>query len=189
LLVFPLTDGNTRIAIEAGTIEPGEDLSKTLQDLTVERLEELVCECIAPSKFKVTETAWLTLFKINERRAEHFVYKNRVFLAGDSAHVHSPAGGQGLNTGLQDAHNLAWKLAFVLNKVAPESILETYEEREAMADRAIAVSSKLLQRNRDNGFVNMLFRRIFYAISPVLIAVMKYFSYATEVNMVGLLCK
>ncbi|KAF9272083.1 hypothetical protein BGZ74_005426 [Mortierella antarctica] len=49
-----------------------------------------------------------------------------IFLAGDAAHVHSPAGGQGMNTGLQDSYNSAWKLGLVLDGVAPESILETY---------------------------------------------------------------
>ncbi|KAF9345190.1 hypothetical protein BGX26_003422, partial [Mortierella sp. AD094] len=112
VVAFPLPNGDCRVAVEAGKIDPNEDLSKTGENLTVEKFEELVSECIAPAKFKVKTTSWLTVFKINERRAEYFVYKNRIFLAGDAAHVHSPAGGQGLNTGLQDAHNLAWKLAF-----------------------------------------------------------------------------
>ncbi|KAG0365896.1 hypothetical protein BGZ54_006077 [Gamsiella multidivaricata] len=168
VIAFPLTNGSIRMGVEGGSVEPGEDLAKTAQDLTVERFEELVSTRIAPAKFKITETDWLTVFKINERRAEHFVYKNRIFLAGDAAHVHSPAGGQGLNTGLQDAHNLAWKLAFVLNKVAPPSLLQTYEEREPMADRAIELSSMILNRNRNLGFMSMMKRRVFYFLSPLI---------------------
>ncbi|KAG0310415.1 hypothetical protein BGZ99_000393 [Dissophora globulifera] len=111
MVSFQLPSGARRITVEAGEIEPDEDFSKTLQDLTTDKLEELVNDCIAPAKFKVKETNWLTIFKVNERHAENFVHKNRIFLAGDSAHVQSPSGRQGLNTGWHDAHNLAWKLA------------------------------------------------------------------------------
>ncbi|KAG0021281.1 hypothetical protein BGZ80_002702, partial [Entomortierella chlamydospora] len=86
VVAFPLPNGNYRIVVEAGKLDPNEDLSKTMESLTVEKFEELVSECIAPATFKVKTTSWLTVFKINERRAEHFVYKNRIFLAGDSAH-------------------------------------------------------------------------------------------------------
>ncbi|KAF8927280.1 FAD binding domain-containing protein [Dissophora ornata] len=185
MMAFPLANGNIRVSVEAGDMEPGEDLSKTLEGLSVEKFEELASAIVAPNKFKVKETGWLTIFKINERRAEHFVHQNRIFLAGDAAHVHSPAGGQGMNTGLQDAHNLAWKLAFVINGVAPESLLETYEEREPMADRAIALSSKLLQNNRRTGYVFQMLRRVFYAVAPLVIAVGRTFSYAPEVSMLN----
>ncbi|KAG0061502.1 hypothetical protein BGZ90_003557 [Linnemannia elongata] len=168
MIILPLTNGLTRISVEAGPLSPNEDISQTLEELTVERFQALAQEAAHPSTFEVLSTTWLTCFKINERRADQFVYKNRIFLAGDAAHIHSPAGGQGLNTGLQDAHNLAWKLAFVLNRLVKEDdekgrkeaeFLETYREREAMADRAIDVSSKLLQKNRDNRYhANMLNR-------------------------------
>ncbi|KAF9202510.1 hypothetical protein BGZ49_007337 [Haplosporangium sp. Z 27] len=183
LLAFPLPSGDIRIAIEGGKLEPNEDISKTLASLTVKEFEERVSEYIAPLKFKIKTTSWLTMFKINERRAEHFVYKNRIFLAGDAAHVHSPAGGQGLNTGLQDAHNLAWKLAFVLNGVAPESLLETYEEREDMADRAITLSSKLFQRNTSTGFLAHVTKLIFLTFAPWLIYLTKVFSFAPDISM------
>ncbi|KAG0313103.1 hypothetical protein BGZ99_009083, partial [Dissophora globulifera] len=186
LLAFSLSEGITRFVLEAGQMEPDEDISATLQDITIEKFEELANAIIAPAKLKVKESKWLTIFRVNERRAEHFVHKNRIFLAGDSAHVHSPAGGQGLNTGLQDAHNLAWKLAFVLNKVAPEALLETYQEREAMADRAIALSSKLLNRNIEMGVISLIRRRIFYALSPIIVPIMKAFGYEPEVSMLDI---
>ncbi|KAG0336516.1 hypothetical protein BG000_006510 [Podila horticola] len=86
---------------------------------------------------------------INERRAENYIHKGRIFLAGDAAHVHSPADGQGMNTGRLDSYNLAWKLALVMNKLAPPSLLQTYhDERLPMADRAIELSSRLLGRAR-----------------------------------------
>ena len=64
--------------------------------------------------------------------------EGRVLLAGDAAHVHSPVGGQGLNTGVQDAVNLGWKLAQVVNETSPESLLDTYHaERHPVAARVL----------------------------------------------------
>ncbi|KAF9115984.1 hypothetical protein BGX27_005421 [Mortierella sp. AM989] len=183
MIAFPLTNGDFRVAVDAGPIEPDEDLSKTTKDLTVEKFEELVNACIVPSKFKVKTTSWLTVFKTNERRAEYFVYKNRIFLAGDSAHVHSPAGSQGLNTGLQDAHNLAWKLALVLNGVAPTPLLETYEEREAMADRAIAVSSRILSMNESIGLFGHIVKLFFYHAAPMIMYLIALLGVTPDIGM------
>ncbi|KAF9281145.1 hypothetical protein BGZ88_011777 [Linnemannia elongata] len=194
MIILPLTNGLTRISVEAGPLSPNEDISQTLEELTVERFQALAQEAAHPSTFKVLSTTWLTCFKINERRADQFVYKNRIFLAGDAAHIHSPAGGQGLNTGLQDAHNLAWKLAFVLNGLVKEDdekgrkeaeFLETYREREAMADRAIDVSSKLLQKNRDNRLIARVVRRVLFTVGPWIAKCFKSFSFAPDVSMLN----
>lgn len=188
MIFLPLTNGLTRISVEAGPLSPNENISQTLQDLTVAKFEALAQEAAHPSSFEVLSTTWLTCFKINERRADNFVHKNRIFLAGDAAHIHSPAGGQGLNTGLQDAHNLAWKLAFVLNGLVKDEkegqFLETYREREAMADRAIDVSSKLLQKNRDNRLVARMVMRALFTVGPLIAKVFNSFSFAPDVSMV-----
>src|SRR5215468_10943701 len=69
--------------------------------------------------------------------------ERRVFLAGDAAHIHSPTGGQGITTGVQDAYNLAWKLGMVLRGAAPESLLDTYgEERQAAVRRVLAATDQ-----------------------------------------------
>ena len=73
------------------------------------------------------EVNWFSTYKLHHRMTKRF-RKGRVFIGGDSAHIHSPAGGQGMNTGLQDAYNFAWKLAFVLKGFAHERLLDTYEE-------------------------------------------------------------
>ncbi|KAG0005587.1 hypothetical protein BGZ65_010699 [Modicella reniformis] len=182
MVAFPLTNGSTRIAFEAGEMQPDEDFAETIKDLTIEKFEE-GASAIIGTPFKIKTTEWLTMFKVNERRAEHFVYKNRVFLAGDAAHVHSPSGGQGMNTGIMDAHNLAWKLALVINGLASESLLETYEEREAMADRAIKLSHKLLVKSRKNNFLSMLIKRIYYTMGPLINKMMRFFSGPPEVAM------
>ncbi|KAG0328783.1 hypothetical protein BGZ99_004447 [Dissophora globulifera] len=180
----PLPGGTRLITAEAGELEPDEDISTTLQNLSVDKFEKLINEYVAPGKLKITETRSMSIYRVNERRAEHFVHKNRIFLAGDSAHVQSPSGGQGMNTGLQDAHNLAWKLAFVINKIAPEALLETYQEREAMADRASAIAMKLLDRERDMGFFAMIKNRIFFALLPIVIPLMQAFGFEDESTMV-----
>ncbi|WP_165068510.1 FAD-dependent monooxygenase [Paludisphaera rhizosphaerae] len=83
------------------------------------------------------ETVWTSAFTIHRRVVDRY-RAGRVFVAGDAAHLHSPAGGQGMNTGVQDAANLAWKLAMVLRGEAPESILESYDpERRPVGERVL----------------------------------------------------
>ncbi|KAF9547158.1 hypothetical protein EC957_008838 [Mortierella hygrophila] len=184
LMVFPMPNGMVRIGVEDGNMAPGEDFEQTLRELTIEHFESVVAEVTHPAKFNVKSTIWLTAFKTNERRAEQYVYKNRIFLAGDAAHVHSPAGGQGLNTGLHDAHNLAWKLGYVLNGLAkPEFLLPTYEERGAMADRAIRLSSKLLKRRLATGWWADIKAYLFFLIGPLISAVFGSMLFSPEVAM------
>lgn len=85
---------------------------------------------------------WFSTYRIHHRCAEHF-RKGRGFLLGDAAHVHSPMGGQGMNTGLQDAYNLAWKLALVISGKADADLLDTYEaERIPVARRLLRTTDR-----------------------------------------------
>jgi 2-polyprenyl-6-methoxyphenol hydroxylase-like FAD-dependent oxidoreductase len=79
---------------------------------------------------------WLTNFTVQSRRADRF-RAGRVFLAGDAAHIHSPAGAQGMNTGIQDAVNLAWKLAFVCRGLASPALLDSYDRERVPVARAV----------------------------------------------------
>jgi 2-polyprenyl-6-methoxyphenol hydroxylase-like FAD-dependent oxidoreductase len=91
---------------------------------------------------RLYDPRWLTLYRTNYRLAPHY-RQSRVFLAGDAAHIHSVIGGQGMNTGIQDAYNLAWKLALVMRGVAPNSWLDSYEiERRQVAADVIAWTKK-----------------------------------------------
>jgi hypothetical protein len=87
--------------------------------------------------FGVHSPTWISRFTDMARQAASY-REGRVLLAGDAAHIHSPHGGQGLNTGVQDAVNLGWKLAQVVNKTSPESLLDTYHtERHPVGARAV----------------------------------------------------
>lgn len=108
---------------------------------------------------KASEPRWMAHFQVSQRESPAWRV-GRVFLAGDAAHVHSPVGGQGMNTGLQDAWNLAWKLALVARGEGPPGLLDTYEaERHPVAarllrvtglgTRAIALHAPAAQRLRD----------------------------------------
>ncbi|MFD2161365.1 FAD-dependent monooxygenase [Paradesertivirga mongoliensis] len=86
---------------------------------------------------------WFSTYQLHHRMAEKF-RNQRCFLIGDAAHIHSPAGGQGMNTGLQDAYNLAWKLAGVIKNRYPDSILNTYaEERMPVAKTLLKTTDRL----------------------------------------------
>jgi 2-polyprenyl-6-methoxyphenol hydroxylase-like FAD-dependent oxidoreductase len=94
---------------------------------------------------RLFELTWASVWRSNVRLAQRF-RAGRVFLAGDSAHVHPPTGGQGLNTGVQDAYNLGWKLTAVLSG-APEDLLDSYQaERLPIAERMLGISTELLDK-------------------------------------------
>jgi len=95
-----------------------------------------------PGGLELSMPEWLSCFRISERKVENFRV-GRVLLAGDAAHIHSPAGGQGMNTGVQDAFNLGWKLGVILrNDGDPEALLNSYhDERSPVARQVIAEAS------------------------------------------------
>ncbi|WP_248960315.1 FAD-dependent oxidoreductase [Sphaerisporangium perillae] len=110
--------------------------------LTLDGYRRVLAERSLLGSVEVTELLWSSLYQVNIRMADRY-RAGRVLLAGDAAHVHSPAGGQGLNTGVQDAYNLGWKLARVLDG-APESLLDTYEEeRKPVAAHVLGLSTML----------------------------------------------
>jgi 2-polyprenyl-6-methoxyphenol hydroxylase-like FAD-dependent oxidoreductase len=109
---------------------------------------------------------WFSTYRIYHRAAEHF-RDRRCFLLGDAAHIHSPAGAQGMNTGLQDAYNLAWKLALVVQGRADAALLDTYEqERIPVAKRLLETTDRAFQLIVADGWLGSLFRtRILAAVA------------------------
>lgn len=111
--------------------QPGLPGEPTLRDLS----EALIAVC--GTDYGAHSPTWISRFSDMARQAARY-RDRRVLLAGDAAHVHSPVGGQGLNIGVQDAVNLGWKLAQVLKRTAPETLLDTYHaERHPIAARVL----------------------------------------------------
>lgn len=107
---------------------------------------------------RVGAVNWFSTYRVHHRVAERFRV-GRAFLSGDAGHIHSPAGGQGMNTGIGDAVNLAWKLAAVLQRRADASLLDTYEtERLTFAHSLVATTDKLFQLVTGSGMGRQLFR-------------------------------
>jgi 2-polyprenyl-6-methoxyphenol hydroxylase-like FAD-dependent oxidoreductase len=120
--------------------------SKNQEDGEVD-YEEIEQEIKEQAKLSldISDVRWFSLYKVHSRRVNKFS-EGKCFVAGDAAHIHSPAGAQGMNTGIQDAYNLAWKLAFVIKGAASESLLDTYnEERLANAKRLLDSTDRMFE--------------------------------------------
>jgi 2-polyprenyl-6-methoxyphenol hydroxylase-like FAD-dependent oxidoreductase len=137
LFVLPLGGGRHRLIVADKS--KGEDGGP---DPTFEDFQHAL-EVRGPADATVSDPGWMTAFHVNARVAgNHRI--GRVFVAGDAAHIHSPVGGQGLNTSVQDAHNLAWKLAHVVNGDADDALLDTYDaERGPVAQSVIKLTNGL----------------------------------------------
>jgi 2-polyprenyl-6-methoxyphenol hydroxylase-like FAD-dependent oxidoreductase len=123
---------------------------ETVLPVSLELFQQLFRERTGDTKTTLSHPTWLSSFTINRRMVDRYRV-GRIFLAGDAAHIHSPFGGQGMNTGIQDAYNLAWKLALVITGQSPEHLLNTYEEeRLPIAQRVLAqtdTNTKVLVSN------------------------------------------
>ncbi|MET9888498.1 FAD-dependent oxidoreductase [Streptomyces sp. NPDC006430] len=117
-------------------------------EVTEEGVRTLVAALTHIPAEEVTEVRWASDFTVNAALADRF-RDGRVFLAGDAAHIHSPAGGQGLNTSIQDAYNLGWKLAAILREGAPEALLDTYEEERLPNAAAMLGLSTRIHRGQE----------------------------------------
>ena len=136
LALFPLSgDGRARLV---GTVrDERADQADRL------KFEDVSDRAINQLQVCVEKVNWFSTYHVHHRVTEHF-RKGRAFLLGDAAHIHSPAGGQGMNTGIGDAINLAWKFAAVLGGQWPETLLDSFEaERIVFARRLVATTDKV----------------------------------------------
>ena len=109
----------------------------------MEKIQQLTDQR-APRPVTVSDPTWLATFHCHRRSASAY-RRGRVLLAGDAVHIHSPAGGQGLNTGIMDAHNLGWKLALVASGRAPDALLDSYgAERRPVAEDVLKLTHALV---------------------------------------------
>ena len=140
LCPLPSTDVFQYQALIASGQDPG--LSRATMQAILERRT-------GRTDIRLHEPQWSSLWRANIRLVDRY-HEGRVFLAGDAAHIHSPAGGQGMNTGIQDAYNLGWKLAAVANGAYP-TLLDSYEaERRPVAAGVLTLSNARLKQTLEH---------------------------------------
>lgn len=160
LICFPMRDHKWRVTVPfAGDRGAGPPSLSEIQQLVDMR---------APEPIAVSDPSWLANFRCHRRSTE--VYRRgHVLLAGDAVHIHTPAGGQGMNTGITDAHNLGWKLALVASGRAADELLDTYgDERRPVAAQVIGLTHNLV---RYGTMTNPVRRALRDAVIPALVQV------------------
>jgi len=159
LVVFPLKrDGHARLI---GTVR--EEVERLHEQLSWDDVSKRVIEWIG---IDVARVNWFSTYRVYHRVADRF-RTGRAFLAGDAAHIHSPVGGQGMNTGIGDAVNLAWKLAAVVDGQAHAALLDSYEpERLAFARRLVASTDRAFTAATSRGAIA---KRVRLNLVPLLV--------------------
>jgi 2-polyprenyl-6-methoxyphenol hydroxylase-like FAD-dependent oxidoreductase len=159
LAVFPLKEnGHARLI---GTVHP--DVEHQHENLSWKDVSRRVIEWM---RIDVERVNWFSTYRVHHRVADRF-RQGRAFLLGDAAHIHSPVGGQGMNTGIGDAVNLAWKLAAVVNGRADQTLLDSYEpERIAFARRLVATTDQAFTGVTSDG---MIARHVRLDVVPVIV--------------------
>ncbi|HKD47426.1 MAG TPA: FAD-dependent monooxygenase [Rhizomicrobium sp.] len=133
------------------------------------KFEDVADRAIGHMKVDVKNVHWFSTYRVHHRVTQHF-RKNRAFVLGDAAHIHSPVGGQGMNTGIGDAINLAWKLSWVVNGRAPDALLDSYEpERIAFARRLVATTDRVFSFVSTEGpFADLMRTRVAPLVIPAI---------------------
>jgi 2-polyprenyl-6-methoxyphenol hydroxylase-like FAD-dependent oxidoreductase len=139
LACFPIPGDRFRLIATAPEGSAGGSETPTLEEF-----QKLVHER-SEGAYRLYDPAWMARFRIHCRQVKGY-RKGRVFLAGDAAHIHSPAGGQGMNSGIQDAHNLAWKLALVASGAGRPELLDSYEQERHAVGAAVLSSTDFATR-------------------------------------------
>jgi 2-polyprenyl-6-methoxyphenol hydroxylase-like FAD-dependent oxidoreductase len=154
---FPM-QGEDRYRI-VGVFPEGSD--KKEGEILYEEIEQQILED-TKLELDIYKVNWFSTYKVHSRRVNQFS-SGRCFLAGDAAHIHSPVGAQGMNTGIQDGYNLAWKLALVLRGEAGPKILDSYdEERGAVAKRLLETTDRMFDLLMDPAWLLSFTRRFIF---------------------------
>ncbi|MDB5721610.1 MAG: monooxygenase [Alphaproteobacteria bacterium] len=136
-VIFPISPGRYRLIADLPPSGEAHPPTPTLEQV------QAVIQRRGPPGMTAHDPIWLAGFRINGRKVSNYRW-GRAFLVGDAAHVHSPAGGQGMNTGMQDAFNLAWKLALVVGGECRETLLDSYSlERSFVGDQVLKSAQRL----------------------------------------------
>lgn len=180
LAVFPLNSGLYRIVYMGSGATSAEEP-------TLELMQSLFDQFTPPGSGTLSEPAWLTRFRLHHRSVNSY-RDGRIFVAGDAAHIHSPAGGQGMNTGIQDAINLGWKLAAVLQDRTddPEGLLDSYDaERRRVGMHLVTGTDRLFSFIANANWLFVQLRNLIMPwILPYIVANrdrrLKFFRFVTE---------
>ncbi|KAK4705032.1 phenol 2-monooxygenase (NADPH), partial [Phenoliferia sp. Uapishka_3] len=142
IMIIPQERDLVRLYIQLPVqVKPGEYLDRS--KVTPESILDTARSIMAPYTIDTAQIEWFTGYHIGQRLTESFARDNRVFLAGDACHTHSPKAGQGMNTSMQDTYNLAWKVGYVLLGLAKPELLLTYSaERQVVAKTLIDFDTK-----------------------------------------------
>jgi 2-polyprenyl-6-methoxyphenol hydroxylase-like FAD-dependent oxidoreductase len=144
---------------QSGTLRIIGVVPKKYETLPEINFDTIRADIERDSRVHVSKVNWFSTYRVHHRVAESFS-KGRVFIAGDAGHIHSPAGGQGMNTGMGDAVNLAWKLAAVLQDRAAPHILDSYHiERHTFAEALIDGTDKAFRLVTSQSMLAGIFRR------------------------------
>jgi 2-polyprenyl-6-methoxyphenol hydroxylase-like FAD-dependent oxidoreductase len=179
-MFFPLGSPTTWRVIAAAGKGGGRKRESVTGDLPLDELQ-LVVDGATGGGLVLRDPAWLSHFRLHHRQAAHY-RMGRTFLAGDAAHIHSPVGAQGMNTGIQDAWNLAWKLALVVRGTAADALLDSYEaERWPVGRRLLRYTDRafsLFTRAISGGPVAGRLRGIVGRVLPRVFASRRFRGYA-----------
>ncbi|GAW26844.1 putative FAD binding domain-containing protein [Rosellinia necatrix] len=179
-IVLPLKDGRVRLVVS----RPGQD---TTREPTLADFEEFMQE-IFPGGGSLHDATWVTRFRLHHRGVNSY-RDGRLFVAGDAAHIHSPAGGQGMNTGIQDAVNLGWKMGAVLRGEKPDSFLDTYHnERHRVGQFLLTSTDKAFTYVTSTNPVYLFLRNLILPwVIPLVVAnkprVLKQFQFISQLRI------
>src|SRR6185503_20611686 len=152
LAAFPLPGHDLWRVMAPAPPEAGDDPGRQ------EIIDYVGLRLAAEANGTIRSVEWTSSFRIQRRLADTY-RRGRTFLAGDAAHIHSPLGGQGMNTGIGDAENLAWKLALVIAGRADQRLLDTYEaERRPIAKGVLETTSSVTEVVVGQGRASRLLR-------------------------------
>lgn len=174
--LFPMGDKRWRLIADYGGSETEAAASGSF---TIDQVQSAI-DASTDLGWKVTQCHWTSDFGVNERQIEQYVH-GRILLAGDAAHVHSPAGGQGMNTGIQDAANLAWKLALVYKGAASSSLMDTYQtERHPVGESVLVMTGKMLKFGMVTGAKKFMRDLVGRSALPLNVVQRRVLSFLTE---------
>jgi len=154
LIGFPMSGGLFRLVATRPS-----DLSNH-DEPTLADFQDLF-DRMAPGTGKLYDPVWISRFRLHHRATDHY-RMGRLFLAGDAAHIHSPVGGQGMNTGMQDSVNLGWKLARVIRGEKDDSLLDSYDvERHKVGERLLRTTDRFFRLGATSNYFLSILRNTF----------------------------